>query len=312
MSQETRRPVAIGFDTLIGAKFPVGPDGFVRVVDYMGTDQAIVEAARISYGDGTRPLRKDRGLIRYLLRHRHTTPFEQATIKLHVRVPMDTWRQWIRHRTMSVNEYSTRYSVAIDAAATTAPDAWRLQAEENRQGSDGFADETTGGELSDRERYFQEYARVIYEERIDAGVAREQARKDLPLSTYTEAFITWNLHNLLHFLTLRTDPHAQQEIRQYAETIATMIVARWVPLTHEAWEDYQRSAITLTGPEQAVFRAIIGESEEKAKAALDAMTKREMVEFAGKLGRMGMGAEADILQVIAEKQQHDPRRAITA
>ncbi len=162
-------------------KFPVLNDGFVCLVDVMGDDQSVVQAARVSYGEGTRKVSDDRGLIRYLMRHRHSTPFEMAEIKLLVRVPMDCWRQWIRHRTANVNEYSTRYSLAIDAMQTTTPDAWRTQATQNRQGSGELLDAEQGAILSAAEAQFQASARELYEQRIAQGVAREQARKDLPL-----------------------------------------------------------------------------------------------------------------------------------
>lgn len=234
-------------------KFPVLDDGFVCLVDVMGNDQAIVQAARVSYGEGTRRVSDDRTLIRYLMRHHHTTPFEMAEVKLLVRVPMDAWRQWIRHRTASVNEYSTRYSIAIDAAQTTAPDAWRMQATSNRQGSDGLLDEKTGEALSAQESQFQKQARELYQQRLDQGVAREQARKDLPLSTYTEAYWKMDLHNLLHFLYLRMDPHAQQEIGQYARTIGLEIVRPLFPVVWEAFADYRLEGLHLSRLEQDVI-----------------------------------------------------------
>ncbi len=178
----------------------------------MGDDRAVVQAARISYGTGTRHVHEDRALIRYLMRHSHTTPFEMCELKLHLRVPMDTWRQWIRHRTANVNEYSTRYSVAINAAQRTPSDQWRLQSTVNRQGSARNLPTDIGARLSSDERELQDKARGVYETRIAAEVAREQARKDLPLSTYTEAYWKVDLHNLLHFLNLRMDEHAQKEI----------------------------------------------------------------------------------------------------
>lgn len=208
MEQEAEmveRPRSEELDKVLGVPFKVLDDGFVRVVDYMGTDESIVQAARVSYGKGTKKVHEDRGLIRYLLRHRHTSPFEMCEIKLHVRVPMDTWRQWIRHRTANVNEYSTRYSVAIDAAQKTSADAWRKQGISNRQGSSGSVDAGTGEYLSRREIEIQSAAREVYRERLEKGVSREQARKDLPLSTYTEAYWKIDLHNLLHFLSLRLD-----------------------------------------------------------------------------------------------------------
>src|SRR4051794_38021892 len=206
-------------DSLRWKKFSILNDGFVCLVDVMGDDAAVVQAARVSYGEGTRKVSDDRTLIRYLIRHRHTTPFEMAEIKLLVRVPMDCWRQWIRHRTASVNEYSTRYSIAIDSAQTTPPSEWRSQAETNRQGSGDLLPEDVGRTLSGSEQRLQGECRRVYKERLKPGVARKQARKDLPLSTYTEAYWKVNLHNLLHFLSLRMDEHAQKEIRDYATTI---------------------------------------------------------------------------------------------
>ena len=233
-------------DELRWKKFPVLDDGFVCLVDVMGDDQSVVQAARVSYGEGTRKVSDDRGLIRYLMRHRHTTPFEMAEIKLLVRVPMDCWRQWIRHRTANVNEYSTRYSLAIDATQTTPPDQWRTQAAANRQGSGAPLGQDIGQSLTASEVEFQASARKLYENRIAAGVAREQARKDLPLSTYTEAYWKIDLHNLLHFLALRMDAHAQQEIRDYATTIGQQIVRPLLPLTWEAFVDYRLEAMFLT------------------------------------------------------------------
>lgn len=233
---------------IIGKEFPVLDKGFVRLVEVMGGDDAIVQAARISYGIGTKKVSEDRGLIRYLMRHRHTTPFEMAEIKLHVRVPMDCWRQWIRHRTASVNEYSTRYSEAIDDKQQTAPDAWRSQSKANKQGSSDFlsGEIKEGGHLSRRESELHQMAKDVYHERIDMGVAREQARKDLPLSTYTEAYWKVDLHNLFGFLSLRMDGHAQSEIQQFANTIGNEIVIHWVPHAWEAFKDYRLGAMFLT------------------------------------------------------------------
>lgn len=244
-------------DAILGRKFACLDDGFVRVVDYLGADSSIVQAARISYGAGTRAVHEDRGLIRYLLRHRHTTPFEMCEIKFHVRVPMDTWRQWIRHRTANVNEYSTRYSVAIDNAQKTQPDAWRLQSAENRQGSSGVLDAQLGENLSRREAEFQGIARGVYRERLDAGVAREQARKDLPLSTYTEAYWKIDLWNLMHFLGLRMNLHAQAEIREYANIIGQRIVATWVPTAWEAFQDYDFQSVNLSRLETAIVSRLL-------------------------------------------------------
>jgi thymidylate synthase (FAD) len=190
------------------------------------------------------------------MRHHHTTPFEMCELKLHVRVPMDCWRQWIRHRTANVNEYSTRYSIAIDAAQTTPPTDWRVQSSTNRQGSTGLLNVETGAQLSQKEAALHRAARELYEERLALGVAREQARKDLPLSTYTEAYWKIDLHNLFHFLALRIDEHAQAEIRAYAEVIGTKIVQRWCPLAWEAFVDYRLKSLALSRIEMDIIRAL--------------------------------------------------------
>ena len=241
-------------------KLPVLDDGFVCLVDVMGDDGSIVQAARVSYGEGTRKVSDDRTLIRYLLRHRHTTPFEMAEIKLLVRVPMDCWRQWIRHRTANVNEYSTRYSIAIDGSQATTPDQWRTQASDNRQGSGEPLPDQQGLQLTEAERTLQDQARQVYQDRLDAGVAREQARKDLPLSTYTEAYWKADLQNLLHFLALRMDPHAQQEIRDYATTIGEQIVAPLFPVAWEAFQDYRVGGMGLTRLEREVITRLMNDA----------------------------------------------------
>jgi thymidylate synthase (FAD) len=255
-AEHLERPRVEALDHILGHPFKVLDDGFVRVVDYMGSDESIVQAARVSYGKGTKKIHEDRGLIRYLMRHRHTTPFEMCEIKLHVRVPMDAWRQWIRHRSASVNEYSTRYSIAIDAAQMTPAGEWRKQSPGNRQGSAGFIDAELGATFSKQEAELHRSARRLYKERIEAGVAREQARKDLPLSTYTEAYWKIDLHNLLHFLSLRMDEHSQLEIRQYARLIGDEIVRKWCPLTWEAFLDYRMNAMGFSGIEIEIIQSI--------------------------------------------------------
>lgn len=252
---EERSPLSDAH-ALVGHSFPVLDHGFVRLVDLMGDDSAVVQAARVSYGKGTKRLREDRGLIRYLMRHGHTTPFEMCEIKLHVRVPMDTWRQWIRHRSANVNEYSTRYSVAIDSAHGTTPSGWRMQSQENRQGSGGTLSREAGEILSKREQDLHELSQDVYQERLALGVAREQARKDLPLSTYTEAYWKIDLHNLLHFLQLRMDDHAQLEIREFAKTIGHEIVSKWCPIVWEAFLDYRVNNIMLSASDIAVLKFI--------------------------------------------------------
>ncbi len=244
-------------DDLRWKKFPVLDDGFVCLVDVMGDDQSVVQAARVSYGEGTRKVSDDRGLIRYLLRHRHTTPFEMVEVKFLVRVPMDCWRQWIRHRTANVNEYSTRYSLAIDAAQSTPPAEWRTQAESNRQGSGAALPVELGTLLTTEETEFQAQARKLYDDRIARGVAREQARKDLPLATYTEAYWKVDLHNLLHFLALRMDHHAQFEIRSYATALGEKIVKPLFPLVWEAFADYRLEGMSLTRLDKGVIRRLM-------------------------------------------------------
>lgn len=238
-------------------KFPLLDDGFVCLVDVMGGDDSVVQAARVSYGEGTKRVSDDRTLIRYLMRHRHTTPFEMAEFKFLVRVPMDCWRQWIRHRMASVNEYSTRYSVAIDSAQSTTPDAWRTQATQNRQGSGVPLPEDIGRQLTDDERQLHRQSRQVYEARLQAGVAREQARKDLPLATYTEAYWKIDLHNLLNFLSLRMDAHAQEEIRLYATTIGREIVQPLFPIVWQAFEDYRLGSAFLSRLEQGVIQRLM-------------------------------------------------------
>jgi thymidylate synthase (FAD) len=295
------RPNVAALDEVLGKPFKVLDDGFIRVIDYMGSDESIVQAARVSYGKGTKKVHEDRGLIRYLMRHHHTTPFEMCEIKFHVRVPMDCWRQWIRHRMANVNEYSTRYSVAIDSTQTTSENEWRLQASGNRQGSGGFAGDAEGKTLTEKERYLQSLAREIYDERLKMGIAREQARKDLPLSTYTEAYWKVDLHNLLHFLYLRMDAHAQYEIRRYAEIMGHEIVAKWCPAVWEAFMDYRVNSNSLTRLEMEVLTALTkGDIEQAIELGksfnwLDKSTgapkkNRERAEFEDKLSGLGIKA----------------------
>lgn len=286
-------------DDILGVKFPVLDDGFIRVIDYMGADDSIVQAARVSYGTGTKKVSEDRNLIRYLLRHRHTTPFEMCELKLHVRVPMDCWRQWIRHRTASVNEYSTRYSVAVNAYRTTQPDEWRSQSDVNKQGSGEAISQELGEKLSKSESEFHSISKELYTNRLECGVAREQARKDLPLSTYTEAYWKVDLHNLLHFLSLRMDSHAQYEIREYAQLIGREIVSKWVPYTWEAFLEYRFNGLYLSDSETRIL-ALLGQGKKaEANQLLYEMNwlqekqstikeSREATEFKEKLQKMGM------------------------
>lgn len=304
------------FEELRWKKFPVLDDGHICLVDAMGDDSSIVEAARIAYGKGTRKISEDRDLIRFLYRHQHMTPFEMAEIKLRVRVPMDCWRQWIRHRTANVNEYSTRYSEAIDSQQKTDSGAWRIQSTTNKQGSGGYLEawtraenagahaagttaRTPGEYLSGMEKDFHDQARKVYTERLHLGVAREQARKDLPLSTYTEAYWKCDLRNILHFLGLRMDSHAQQEIRAYATIIGEEIIAPLFPQTWDAFRDYVLDAVTLSRLDVEVIReCLLTGSTETAAAVFDEVAeqlipnKRERAECRAKLEKLWIvGAE---------------------
>ena len=285
-AERIARPVVPEMDELLNVTFPVLDAGHVRLVDYMGGDAAVVQAARVSYGAGTKSVREDRGLIRYLMRNRHTTPFEMCELKLHIKAPMDCWRQWVRHRTASINEYSTRYSEAIDGAQHTSPYDWRRQSTSNRQGSGSHLEPAVGEVLTSAEAGLQNQARKVYEARLEAGVAREQARKDLPLSTYTEAYWKIDLHNLLHFLGLRMDSHAQHEIRSYATTIGMEIVAKWVPWTWDAFMEYRFSALYLTEAEQDLARRLANGID--ISVAAKSLPKRELTEAKEKLQSLGL------------------------
>lgn len=252
----TFRPVADGIEEIIHRTIPVLDHGFIRVVDYMGDDAAVVQAARVSYGRGTKKVSEDRGLIRYLMRHSHTTPFEMAEIKVHVKLPIFVARQWIRHRTASVNEYSARYSI-LDKEFYV-PDIAHLSAQSssNRQGREEASIEDSAWVLNllrdESERSYHGYTSLLNtsEDGSDldngrVGIARELARMNLSLNFYTQWYWKTNLHNLLNFLRLRADPHAQYEIRVYAEKLLD-ITQKWVPLTFEAFEEYRLGAVTLS------------------------------------------------------------------
>lgn len=254
----SNRPSNAALDGILGQEHPVLNHGFVRLVDYMGDDAAVVQAARVSYGQGTRSVRDDRALIRYLLSHGHTTPFEMAEIKLHVKMPIFVARQWIRHRTASVNEYSARYSLLDEEFYLPSPAAVAAQSAANRQGrgetlEPAAADAVIGTMNVGARRAYAEYLELLGEEGGEVGVARELARAVLPVSFYTQWYWKSDLHNLLRFLELRMDAHAQWEIRQYAEVIAGM-VERWVPQTWEAFRDFRLQRTELSAAATAVVR----------------------------------------------------------
>jgi thymidylate synthase (FAD) len=295
---------------MIGEEFTVLGTGKVKLLDVMGCDADIADAARISYGKGTRSISDNRALIRYLIRHGHTSPLEMAEMKFFIRLPMDIWRQMIRHRAAkfsNINEYSTRYSEVIDDCSKTKSYDWRLQSDVNKQGSKGgeikwpeqgydFAKstyESPGSFLTDMETIFQEQAREVYEERLAFGIAREQARKDIPLSNFTEVFFKCDVHNLLHFLKLRLDSHAQLEIRQIAE-IMGFFVQKMFPITYEAFEDYTLNSITLSALESTILYEInVGHKDTAKSHAIsygwfDKPNNRERLEFEKKLESLGV------------------------
>lgn len=244
MALEMQRPNSPALDALMGRPFPVLDHGTVVVVDYMGNDQTIVDAARLSYGDGTRKVRENEGLIRYLMRHRHTSPFEQCSVTFQIRMPIFVMRQWVRHRTAKLNEESGRYSVLRDE--WYQPTALHLQSQSNRQGRGDVHPDSAALLAEDEEHNRRTFE--IYQRKIEAGVSREEAREHLPLSTYTTVRWQCDLHNLLHFLHLRTSPHAQWEIQEYARTLE-QIVCAWVPITYAAWVKHVKDAVTLTREE---------------------------------------------------------------
>ena len=275
--------------------FKVLDDGFIALKDYMGSDEDIERSARVSYGKGTRKTSDTRNLIRYLMRHKHTSPFEFPQLVFHVRAPIYIYRQWHRHRTWSYNEYSARYSEMIDSMEKTSK--WRIQSTTNKQGSqdgeikhpDTFdcKNETTPEDyLSEKEQEIQQRMRNIYEERLVYGVAREQARKDMPVSNYSEMYATVNLHNLFHFMSLRCDSHAQQEIREYANIIAS-IVKEIFPISFEAWYDYNFCASNLTLLDKKVLQKMLSTSISSADLIRlqeeVGMSKREIEEFKTKI-----------------------------
>ena len=284
----TRRAVVPALEEILYLPLPVLDRGFVRVIDYMGDDGAIVQAARVSYGRGTRKVSDDRGLINYLMRMRHTSPFEMCELKLHVKLPIFVARQWIRHRTANVNEYSARYSVLADEFYVPAPEHVASQAGSNRQGRDRVLDPAQAAAVQDTvrvnaERAYADYLALLNQDEAGealeperAGLARELARVVLPLNTYTEWYWKTDLHNLLHFIALRADPHAQYEIRAYAEVLLD-VVRRWAPLTCAAFEDYRLHAAELSGKALAVLRRMLaGEDVSQADSGLSAREWREL------------------------------------
>ncbi len=291
----SRRDVAPALEEVLYKAMPVLDHGFVRVVDYMGTDSAIVQAARVSYGRGTRKVNEDAGLINYLMRHRHTTPFEMCEIKFHIKLPIFVARQWIRHRTANVNEYSGRYSIMDKEFYVPQPEHLAAQSTSNRQGRGGVLEGAEAARALEILKQDSMQAYKHYEELLNAdeqgtvldgdktGLARELARMNLPVNFYTQWYWKIDLQNLLHFLSLRADPHAQYEIRVYAEVMLDILKA-WVPITYQAFMDYRMGGAALSAKGLAVIkRMIAGESVTQEQSG---MSKGEYRELMGVLGEL--------------------------
>ena len=290
-SRSTLRVTVPALEEILYEPLPVLDHGFVRVIDYMGDDAAVVQAARVSYGRGTKRQRDDAGLINYLMRNAHTSPFEMCEIKLHVKLPIFVARQWIRHRTANVNEYSARYSVLDSEFYVPAQEQLASQSNVNRQGREGALDSERAQETlallrADAEQAFEHYYAMLNEGPPDdpaaaPGLARELARIGLPLSTYTQWYWKTDLHNLLHFLALRNDAHAQWEIREYASVILG-IVERWTPLVAAAYRNYRAGGARLSAEGLDVVRRLLA-GEEVDPSSL-AMSPREWRELRATLG----------------------------
>ncbi len=277
----TRRVVSPGLEALLYTAHPVLDHGFIRVIDYMGTDESIVQAARVSYGTGTKKTRNDEGLIRFLMRHRHTTPFEMCEIKVHVKLPLFVARQWIRHRTASVNEYSARYSKLDNEFYIPAPEHLSAQSTTNRQGRGDVLTGTEAAEVlqilkEDSARNYANYERMLTADDTGPGLARELARMNLPANVYTQWYWKIDLHNLLHFILLRNDPHAQFEIQCYAGELERLVKA-WAPIAWQAYRDYMRESATLSATTiKLIKRRLAGETVTFETSGL---TQREWTEL---------------------------------
>ncbi len=282
----TRRATVPAMEAILYEPLPVLGEGFVRVVDYMGDDAAVVQAARVSYGKGTKHVSSDKGLINYLMRHWHTSPFEMCEIKLHVKLPIFVARQWVRHRTANLNEVSARYSILDEGAYVPPKRDLAVQAATNRQGRgaalpDDLAEAARARLAANAERGVADY-RWLLDGDEGVGLSREIARSALPLSTWTQWYWKADLHNFLHFLRLRADPHAQLEIRAYAEVLLD-VLRRWVPLTAEAFEAYRLGGAELSQDALAVVRRLIeGETVDQADSGLGPGEWRELMRTLGR------------------------------
>ena len=266
-STRTKRVISESIEEILYETIPVLDHGFIRVIDYMGNDSSIVQAARVSYGKGTKQSSQDKALIHYLMRHRHTTPFEMCEIKLHVKLPIFVARQWVRHRTASINEYSARYSIL--SKEFYLPENISEQSKTNKQGRENqlLDDENKHRVLEiikqDSERCYENYKILLNEDEEgniinenQSGIARELARINLNLNYYTEWYWKTNLHNFMNFLSLRADPHAQFEIREYANVLLD-ILKKWVPYTYEGFDEYRLKSVSLSGNALLYVKSII-------------------------------------------------------
>lgn len=293
-SAPTRRPTVSALEEILFEPLPVLDHGFVRVVDYMGDDAAVVQAARVSYGRGTKRVSEDKGLINYLMRHRHTTPFEMCEIKFHVKLPIFVARQWIRHRTANVNEYSARYSILDNEFYLPARAQLAAQSSVNRQGRGALlegadADKVLGLLKRDSEQAYADYAWMLNEDekgepadQSRSGLARELARMNLTLNFYTQWYWKTDLFNLMHFLSLRADSHAQYEIRVYADAMLD-VLKRWVPITYEAFCDYRMGGYSLSAKALAAVRQLVdGKPVDQKASGLSAREWRELMTALGR------------------------------
>jgi thymidylate synthase (FAD) len=289
-THETRRATVPAMEALLYRPIPVLDHGFIRVIDYMGDDAAVVQAARVSYGAGTKKIREDAGLINYLMRHRHTSPFEMCEVKLHAKMPIFVAREWVRHRLANLNEISGRYSILDNEFYLPAPEQLGTQSHTNRQGrGETLTSDESARVLEilrgDAERAYSHYEEMLNEniagETLDpakSGLARELARMNLSVNFYTQWYWKIDLHNLLHFLNLRTDPRAQYEIRVYADAILD-VVKQWVPLTHAAFIDYRMGAYELSAKGLAIVRRLLrGEQVERESTGMSPGEWRELME----------------------------------
>jgi thymidylate synthase (FAD) len=292
-TSQTKRATSPELEAVLGQAFPVLDHGFIRVVDYMGDDAAVVQAARVSYGKGTKKKSADQGLINYLMRHRHTTPFEMCEIKFHIKLPIFVARQWIRHRTASVNEYSARYSILDREFYTPTEDNLAAQSTINKQGREELLE---GAEAEralyllkrDAEQSYQTYEELLNHRETgemitegNKGLARELARMNLNLSYYTQWYWKINLHNLMHFLSLRADSHAQYEIRVYADVMMDLL-KKWMPLSYEAFVEHRMNGGYFSATAMKVIQKMLkGEEVDPLAMGLSA---REWQEVQAKLG----------------------------